>query len=48
MIMSCCCFNKGVECDKNERKCDKCGWNPDVKKKRVEDWKKEQKLVELD
>ena len=31
-----CPFNQAVDCDKDNRNCDKCGWNPDVDKERKE------------
>lgn len=29
-----CAFNDGVLCKTKEKKCDTCGWNPDVSKER--------------
>lgn len=31
-----CMFNNGVGCDKINRKCVSCGWNPEVERKRKE------------
>lgn len=36
-----CKYNPFVNCDDDEyKKCHKCGWNPDVDKKRKEEGKK--------
>lgn len=29
-----CKFNGGVDCPIKDRKCDKCGWNPEIAEKR--------------
>lgn len=31
-----CCFNEMVDC--SVHKCGKCGWNPEIVAKRVENW----------
>ena len=31
-----CKFNGGVDCSIKDRKCDKCGWNPEVYERRKE------------
>ena len=39
-----CRFNKMIDCTEQDcGKCNKCGWNPEVANKRVEEWKIEQK-----
>jgi hypothetical protein len=35
-----CKYNPFVNCDDEYKKCHKCGWNPDVDKKRKEEGKK--------
>lgn len=37
---TCCNFNCAINCPKNDRKCDKCGWNPIVSAKRKENIQK--------
>lgn len=32
----CCTYNKMIECAADFRPCFKCGWNPEVRKKRLE------------
>lgn len=32
-----CKFNGGVECYPNERRCNKCGWNPEVAQRRIQE-----------
>lgn len=39
-----CCFNKSIDCTENERKCNCCGWNPDVAKERIKEWKINNKI----
>ena len=31
-----CKFTSNVDCKEEDRRCDKCGWNPEVKARRVE------------
>ena len=40
-----CEHNKMIDCD--EKKCGNCGWNPVVKIKRVNDWKKNMAQKEM-
>ena len=35
-----CNFNKMVDCSEAEKKCGKCGWNPKVAEKRVQEFLK--------
>lgn len=30
-----CQYNAGLDCPACERRCERCGWNPDVKRKRL-------------
>ena len=39
-LLPLCKHNGGVECPKFQRKCETCGWNPDVIKKRKEEVRK--------
>ena len=36
-----CKFNKIIDCSTKE--CQNCGWNPDVKEKRVDEWMRNRK-----
>lgn len=36
-----CKFNKMINCGTKECKC--CGWNPDVKEQRINNWMKNRK-----
>lgn len=35
-----CKHNVGVECSKYQRKCEACGWNPEIIKQRKEEIRK--------
>ena len=39
-----CKFNKNfcVDC-MEQNKCSKCGWNPEVKKERINEWKRQKR-----
>ena len=40
-----CPFTKNIDCaENNKRKCENCGWNPDVAKERIRDWRAKQIL----
>lgn len=36
MDRNCCTYNKMIDCSSEYKPCHKCGWNPDVKKMRVQ------------
>ena len=38
-----CQFNQGVLCPPVGRRCDRCGWNPEVSQKRGEEARKRRK-----
>lgn len=40
-----CSFNSGVGCDVTCRRCNACGWNPDVSAKRLTKWQMRRRLM---
>lgn len=36
MTENCCVYNKMVDCHEGYRLCYKCGWNPEIRNKRIE------------
>ena len=40
-----CVYNSMINCDKHD-KCDRCGFNPDVAKERIREWRAKQILEE--
>ena len=40
-----CCFNKLVEC-RSQTNCERCGWNPEVSKKRIKHLRKQRILLD--
>lgn len=41
-----CPYTKNIDCLENKKKCENCGWNPDVSEKRIKLWKIRRRLEE--